>query len=128
MRGGVFYISNRYSKANNRYLKSYDPKQELKPIIYLDANNLYCYSVFKLLPTSGFKWIDLQEFDVEKDTNNSSKLWVLEINLKYPKELRKLHNDYPLAPEKTEIKKEMLSKYQLMIADLYNNLLVLLKN
>ena len=118
MRGGVFYISNRYSKANNRYLKSYDPKQELKPIIYLDANNLYCYSVFKLLPTSGFKWIDLQEFDLEKDTNNSSKLWVLEINLKYPKELRKLHNDYPLAPEKTEIKKEMLSKYQLMIADL----------
>ena len=65
---------------------------------------------------------------MEKDTNNSSKLWVLEINLKYPKELRKLHNDDPLAPEKTEIKKEMLSKYQLMIADLYNNLLVLLKN
>ena len=128
MRGGVSYISNRYSKANNRYLKSYNPKQELKPIIYLDENNLYCYSVFKLLPTSGFKWIDLQEFDLEKDTNNSSKLWVLEINLKYPKELRKLHNDYPLAPEKTEIKKEMLSKYQLMIADLYNNLLVLLKN
>ena len=28
MRGGVFYISNRHSKANNKYLKSYDPKQE----------------------------------------------------------------------------------------------------
>ena len=24
-RGGIFYISNRYSKVNNKYLKSYDP-------------------------------------------------------------------------------------------------------
>ena len=27
-RGGIFYIANRFSKANNKYLKSYDPKQE----------------------------------------------------------------------------------------------------
>ena len=26
-RGGISYISNRYSKANNRYLKSFDPNQ-----------------------------------------------------------------------------------------------------
>ena len=29
-RGEISYISNRYTRANNKYLKSYDPKQELK--------------------------------------------------------------------------------------------------
>ena len=32
IRGGISYISNRYRKANNKYLKSYDPKQESKHI------------------------------------------------------------------------------------------------
>ena len=40
-RGGVSYISNRNSKASNKYLKSYDSKQESRHIIYLDAKNLY---------------------------------------------------------------------------------------
>ena len=31
-----------------------------------------------------------------------------------------MHNDYPLAPDKIEIKREMLSEYQIKIADLYN--------
>ena len=48
-RGAISYISNRYSKANNEYLKSYDPKQELKHIIYLDVNNLYSYAMSKFL-------------------------------------------------------------------------------
>ena len=30
---GISYISNRYSKANNKYLKSYDPKQN-QSILY----------------------------------------------------------------------------------------------
>ena len=34
MRGGLSYISNRYSKANNNYWKSCDPKQELRHNIY----------------------------------------------------------------------------------------------
>ena len=54
-RGGISYNSNRYSKASNKYLKSHDPKQESKHIIYLDVNNFYGYgmsiaNVKKLVP------------------------------------------------------------------------------
>ena len=44
LRGGVSYISKRYSKANNKYLKFHDPKQESKYVIYLDVDNLYGYA------------------------------------------------------------------------------------
>ena len=49
-RGKISYISKRYSKANNKYLKSYNLKQESSHIIYLDANNLYVYAFSKFLP------------------------------------------------------------------------------
>ena len=62
MRGSVSYISKWCSKANNKYLQSYDLKQESKHIIYLDANNSYAYAMSKFLPTGGFKWIELKEF------------------------------------------------------------------
>ena len=55
-RGRFSYISTRYSKANNKYLKFYDPEQESRHI-YLDTNNLYGYVMPKFLPASGFKWI-----------------------------------------------------------------------
>ena len=64
-RGGVSEISNRYSKANNKSLKSYDQKQESKHITCLDANTLYGYGISKYLPTSGYKWIDSKEFDLK---------------------------------------------------------------
>ena len=111
MRGGVSYISNRNTKASNKYLKSYYPKQESKHIKYLDANNLYGYAMSKFLPTCGFKQIDCKEFDSNKYTSNSSKGCVLKVDLEYPKELQEFCNDYPLAPDKIEIKREMLSDY-----------------
>ena len=74
----------------------------------------------KFLPTSGFKWIDSKEFDLNKYTSNSLKGFALEFKLEYPKELRELYKDCSLAPDKIETKREMLSQYQLKIADLCN--------
>ena len=74
----------------------------------------------KLLPTSRFKWIDHKEFHLNKYTSNSSKGCVLEVEVEYPKELRELHNDYLLPPDKIEIKRGMFSNYQLNVFNIYN--------
>ena len=42
LRGGMSYIAKRNSKANNKYLKNYDPTKPSISISYLDMNNLYC--------------------------------------------------------------------------------------
>ena len=62
----------------------------------------------------------MDSHDWNKYISNSSKGCVLEVDLEYPKELQELHNDYPLAPGKIEIKRELLSSYRLIIADFYN--------
>ena len=38
-------------------------------------------------------------------SRNSSKVCVLTVDFEYPKGLRELHNNYPLAPEKIKMKK-----------------------
>ena len=53
--------------------------------MYVDANNVYGYAIFKFLPTSEFKWIDLKQFELNKYNSNSSKGCVVAVNLEYPK-------------------------------------------
>ena len=52
---------------------------------------------------------------LNKYGRNRSKQCVREVDLEYP-ELRELHDDYPLAPDKIEIKLWLLTKF----GDLYN--------
>ena len=100
IRGGVSMISTRYGKANNPYMKDYDPDQPNKFISYLDANNLYGWAMSKPLPTKGFRWMKREEL---KDWK--SMLCILEVDLTYPEKLHDLHNDYPLAPERVTVNK-----------------------
>ena len=50
LRGGISYIAKRYAKANNKYMKDYDPKKPSKFITYLDMNNLYGWAMSGYLP------------------------------------------------------------------------------
>ena len=71
MGGGVSYIFKGHSKVNNKYLKSYEPKQKWKQIIYFNSNSLYGYVLSKFLSTGGFKWLDPKQFDLNKYTSDS---------------------------------------------------------
>ena len=89
-KGGISYISNSYRKANNKYLRSYDTKHKSRHIIYLDADNVYGYAMYKFLPTRGFKLIDPNEFDLNKYTSNSSKGFIPEVDLECQKKITQI--------------------------------------
>ena len=122
MRGGISYISKRYSKANDKYMKCHDSSEESKFIMYLDANNLYGWAMNQYLPYSEFEWLNKKEisrFCLNSISENIFVGYILEVDLEYPDELHNLHNNYPLAPRKLEINQNMLSKYCSDIANKY---------
>ena len=109
IRGGISMISNRYGKANNKYMGNRYNKNELnKYLMYLDANNLYGSAMSEKLPIHSFKWLSSGE--MEKLFNNQVvQIWektpcILEVDLEYPENLHDLHNDYPFCPEKVKCK------------------------
>ena len=116
LRGGISYIAKRYAKANNKYMKDYDPKKPSKFITYLDMNNLYGWA----MSGGRFKWLkNIDNFDINSISEKSPIGYILEVDLQYPDELHVLHNDYPLAPEKLAIPYEILSDYRKKSADRY---------
>ena len=102
IRGGVCAITKRYGKANNPYMKTYDPNAPNKYITYLDANNLYDWGMSQPLLNYGFEWMSEEEL-INWRNQPSPSGCILEANLEYPKELHDLHNDYPLAPKRLKI-------------------------
>ena len=120
LRGGISYISKRYSEANKKYMKDYDPKKPSQFITYLDMTNLYGWAISGYLLYGGFKSLkNVDNFDVYLISEKSRIGYILQVDLEYPDELRILHNDHPLAPEKLTIPYDMLSDYCKKIADKY---------
>ena len=54
---------------------------------------------------------------IREDSNDG---YISEADLEYTKELLKLHNDWPLAPEKLETTRDMISNYCKEITDEHN--------
>ena len=104
IRGGVSSVFHRFSQANNKFMKDFDPSQPSKFIVYLDANSLYPTAMMQPLPVGGFEWLSegvLEKW--EKIVDSEDLGCVLEVDLEYPAELHDFHNDFPLAPELMEV-------------------------
>ena len=82
IRGGICQVNKKYSKADNKYTRNQHNewndkkvknkfKNKLKTnnlnkyLLYLDANNLYGYSMSQKLPYKNFKWSNDLSFDFD---------------------------------------------------------------
>ena len=64
------------------------------------------------LPYEQFEWLkNVDSFGVMSIDKKSDVGYISEVDLEYPKGLRELHNDYPLAPGKLTVTNEILSNY-----------------
>ena len=114
MRECISYIGKRYSKANNKCMKSHGDCKSSKDITCLDASNLYSWAISQYLPIGELRWLIPEKtntFDISLIPKDSSDGYVLETYLEYPDELHNLHNHRLLALKKLEISRDMLSNY-----------------
>ena len=90
-------------------MKEYNQSKESSYIQYLDANNLYGAAMSKKMLMNGFKWVSdilgTDEKFVKSYNKNSSKGYILEVDVDYPSKLHKLHSDMPFLPEGMKIDK-----------------------
>ena len=110
IRGGITQAVKRYAKANNKYMKDlYNPDELSIYLQYMDAKNFYGWAMINNLPTHGFKWRNGEDFTPEKIdelVKKDERGYLLEIDVKYPKELHKNRNELPFLVEKMKIGRE----------------------
>ena len=109
IRDGITQAVRRYVKANNKYMTDlYNPDEESIYLQYLDTNNLYGWAMVQNQPTHGLLWKDAEEFTPEKIdelVKKDNRGYLLEVDVRYPKELHENHNELPFLAEKMKIER-----------------------
>ena len=115
IRGGNSQSVHRWAKANNPFMSSYNSKEPTNYPQYLDANNLYGWAMSQPLPTGGFKWTKVKPEDIPRLAKLKDKGYLLEVNVRYPKELHDYHNDLSFMCEKLKI-----NRIEKLVPNLYD--------
>ena len=89
IRRGMWQLTHRYAKANNKYIKNYDKNIDSSYLTYLDANNLHGWAMTQKLPVKGFIWYNEYSSDFNEDCiknyyENSDIGYFLEVDVEYP--------------------------------------------
>ena len=74
--------------------------------MYLDANNLYGWAMSQKFPTNSYK--DLSKFNekiIKRYNENSDRVYFLEVDVQYQKNLFHSHKDLPFLAERKKFKK-----------------------
>ena len=72
---------------------------------------MYGWAISQKLPVDGFEWVeedDLITFNesfIKNYDKNSDKGYIIEVDVKYPKNLHNLHSELPFLPERKKIGK-----------------------
>lgn len=116
VRGGISTVSEKYCRANNIYMgEKYDPVKESVYILGLDAVNLYGWAMSSPLPYGQFRWETGSQDELTdkilKCKTDADIGYVAEVDLGYPESLHDETDDFPLSPEKINIKSHLLSPY-----------------
>ena len=104
IRSGICHAIHRHAKVNNKYMKSYNKNIESSYVMYLNANNLYGWTMSPKLPVNDFEWVEeLSKFDkcfIKHYHENNDKKYILEVDAEYPKNLFSPHKDLPFLAER----------------------------
>ena len=111
IRGGISVCNKKHVIADNKYINKNTKNN--KYILYLDANNLYGYSMIQSLPYKNFNWSDNLTLD-------KIQTGIYEVDLEIPTNLHNNFKDYPLAAEIKSIPEDNLSEYQTYLNDKLN--------
>ena len=122
IRGGICQINKKCSRADNKYARNQHDEWKNKKIknkfknklktndlnkylLYLDANNLYGYSMSQKLPYKNFKWSNNLTLD-------KIQTGIYEVDLSIPENLYYKFKDYPLCPQIKSTPENNSSEYK----------------
>ena len=94
IRGGICHTTNRYGKANNRYMREYD-KNKRSPYLKYWKKFIWLVTSQKLPVTKLERIEDSSQFNedlIQNCNEEKDEGYLLEVDIQYTEKLHELHN------------------------------------